>query len=63
MRWEKNREEEEENWASWRKDQSEGEMERRDTRSLVCDMVPPSVVSGSSQGLLVACVLVPCVLD
>lgn len=48
LRWERNREEVE-NWMSWRREQSEGEeAQRRDTWSLVCGLVPPSVVSESS---------------
>lgn len=46
MRWERNKEEE--NWMSWRKEQNEDEVERIDSWSLVCDTVPPSVVSDSS---------------
>lgn len=45
VRWERNKGEEE-NWMSWRKEQSEAEVERRD--SLMCDTVRPSVVSHGS---------------
>lgn len=37
-----------ENCMSWRKEQNEDEVERIDRWSLVCDTVPPSVVSVSS---------------